>query len=68
MAIANHQLPTVPRKYAGQWIAWDRARTTIVASGRTLDEARRAAQAAGEAQPILAKAPQANVRFLGGVR
>jgi hypothetical protein len=60
--------PVVPRKYAGQWIAWNRDRTAIVASGRTFDEARRAAEAAGEAAPILAKAPRADVRFLGGVR
>jgi hypothetical protein len=68
MAAAEHPAPLVPRKYAGQWIAWNRDRTTIVASGRTLDEARRAAEGAGESEPILAKAPRANVRFLGGVR
>jgi hypothetical protein len=33
-----------------------------------MDDARRAAEAAGEPRPILAKAPRANVRFLGGVR
>lgn len=68
MAASERIAPTVPRNYAGQWIAWNRARTTIVASGRTLDEARRAAEAAGEPQPILAKVPRADVRFLGGVR
>jgi hypothetical protein len=68
MATADRPTPIVPRKFAGQWIAWNRARTAIVASGRTLDDARRAAEAAGEAEPILAKAPRANVRFLGGVR
>lgn len=61
-------LPTVPREYAGQWIAWNRSRTAVVGSGRTLDQARQAAEAAGEANPILAKAPRADVRFLGGVR
>lgn len=61
-------LPVVPREYAGLWIAWNRARTQIVASGRTLDEARSAAEAAGESQPVLAKAPRADARFLGGVR
>jgi Family of unknown function (DUF5678) len=68
MATSDLPSPTVPRKFAGQWIAWNRARTAIVASGRTFDDARRAAEAAGEAQPILAKAPQVDVRFLGGVR
>ena len=68
MATTHQSAPLVPRKYAGQWIAWNRDRTAIVASGRTLDDARRGAQAAGELAPILAKAPRANVRFLGGVR
>jgi hypothetical protein len=39
-----------------------------VGSGRTLEDARRAAEATGESAPILAKAPRADVRFLGGVR
>ena len=68
MATADRPAPVVPRKFAGQWIAWNRARTAIVASGRTLEDARRAAEAAGESAPILAKAPRADVRFLGGVR
>lgn len=68
MATADRPAPIVPKKFAGQWIAWNRARTAIVASGRTLDDARRAAEAAGEPEPILAKAPRADVRFLGGVR
>lgn len=68
MATLDRPIPIVPRKFAGQWIAWNRSRTAIIASGRTLDDARRAAEAAGESAPILAKAPSANVRFLGGVR
>jgi hypothetical protein len=68
MATADHLAPIVPREFAGQWIAWNRSRTAIVASGRTLEDARRASHAAGEPEPILAKAPRANVRFLGGVR
>ncbi|MEX2171893.1 MAG: DUF5678 domain-containing protein [Pirellulales bacterium] len=68
MATTDQPAPLVPRKFAGQWIAWNRDRNVIVASGRTLGDARRAAQAAGESAPILAKAPRANVRFLGGVR
>jgi hypothetical protein len=68
MTMKHDPIPTVPKKYAGQWIAWNRARTEIVASGRTLDDARLAAEAAGESAPILAKAPRADVRFLGGVR
>jgi hypothetical protein len=49
-------------------MAWSRARTAIIDSGRSLEDTGRAAEAAGESAPILAKAPRPNVRFLGGVR
>ena len=62
------QRPRVPSRYCGQWIAWNREQTQIVASGPTLSAAREAAIAAGELQPILTKAPDAKVRFVGGVR
>lgn len=58
--------PAVPIEYAGRWIAWNRQRTKIVATGATLPEARQAAQAAGETAAVFAKAPRANVRFVGG--
>ena len=64
MATAEEQsMPLVPKKYAGLWIAWNRGRTQIVASGRTFDEAHRAAVAACESEPVLAKAPRADVRY-----
>jgi hypothetical protein len=60
--------PIVPIEYAGKWIAWDFERTKIIASGRTYAETNRAAKATGENRPILAKAPDARVRFIGGHR
>ena len=60
------QPPTVPKRYAGLWVAWDQRQTKIVASGRTFAEARKRAVAAGEPDPVLAKAPKAGVRFVGG--
>jgi hypothetical protein len=60
--------PTVSREFAGRWIAWNSTRTKIVSSGRTLEEARQLAFSAGESNPILAKVPRADIRFLGGVR
>jgi hypothetical protein len=51
-------LPTVPKELAGRWIAWNPARTEIVASGLTIQEVLRAAQDKGEASPILAKVPR----------
>ena len=62
------QPPRVPSRYCGQLTAWNREQTQIVASGPTLLSARDAAVAAGELQPILTKAPDAKVRFVGGVR
>jgi hypothetical protein len=61
-------IPRVPKEFAGKWIAWNFQRTTIVASGATFAEVRRAAEITGEPNPIFAKAPRANVRFLGGRR
>ena len=59
------ETPIVPLEYAGLWIAWNHEDTRIIASGRTFQEAKDAALAAGEADPILGKAPKANVRFVG---
>jgi len=56
--------PIVPIEYAGLWIAWNREATRIVASGRTLDDAIRAAEAAGEEEPSFEKLPKANVRIV----
>ncbi len=57
--------PIVPRQYAGLWIAWNHGQTKIVASGRTLAEACEAARLAGEGDPVLAKVPNFEVRFVG---
>jgi hypothetical protein len=58
--------PIVPIEYAGKWIAWDYEQTRIIASGCTYAETIRAAQATGEKRPILEKAPDVRVRFIGG--
>ncbi len=55
----------VPLNYSGQWIAWDRQQAKIVASGRTFAEAKERAVAAGESDPVMAKVPKADVRFVG---
>ncbi len=58
----------VPLEYCGKWIAWDHERTRIVASGDSLAEAKESARQVGETKPIIAKAPNAHVRFVGGAR
>jgi hypothetical protein len=57
--------PTVPREYAGKWIAWDHEMTRVVGAGSTPREARDAAIKAGETRPILGKSPPASVRLIG---
>ena len=60
--------PRVPLEYCGKWIAWDHERTRIVASADSLAEVKESARQVGETKPILAKAPNAHVRFVGGAR
>jgi hypothetical protein len=50
------------------WIAWNHARTKIVASGKTLPETIAAAEQAGEEKAYFTKAPHATARFVGGTR
>lgn len=65
---ATQPPPIVPIEYAGKWIAWDFNETKIIASGQTYKATKVAAEATGEARPVLVKAPDANVRFMGGHR
>jgi hypothetical protein len=64
-AFTEQRPPVVPLEYAGKWIAWNREQTRILAVGETLPEVRQAARDAGETEPVFAKAPRANVRFVG---
>lgn len=57
--------PIVPLKYAGMWIAWSYDHSKIVASGKTLMEAKQKAHKAGEARPWLDRTPDPDVRFGG---
>jgi hypothetical protein len=67
--MSNIKHPTVPKEYAGKWIAWDHAMTRIIASGTTLAEVLKAANDVGEPDPVLDKVPPANVRLIGaGIR
>ena len=62
------EIPVVPQECGGKWIAWNYERTKILATRRTFAEAKQAAESLGETKPVLAKAPRADVRFLGGKR
>lgn len=66
-AAIKGDVPTVPLKYAGKWIAWSFDHTEIVASGDHLkdvhDEVR---QAGGDVSKVwFDKVPDANIRFGG---
>ena len=52
---AQTRPPVSLEKYGGLWIAWNKKITRIVGSGRTFDEAIRAAERAGELKPVLEK-------------
>jgi hypothetical protein len=58
--------PLVPKQYGGQWIAWNRERTSIIAAGSTLAEVAKAVRAAGEAEPGFEWVPPADRRIIGG--
>ena len=59
--------PTVPKEFAGKWIAWNQKRTAIIGQGKTLPEAVQAAQAAGEADPGYEWVPPADRRIVGTI-
>ena len=64
----SQQPPVVSIDHSGKWIAWNFDETKIIATGASYSETKEAAQAAGEDRPVLVKAPQAEVRFIGGHR
>lgn len=53
----------IPAEYDGQWVAWDRNQTRIIANGHTFDEVKRKAAEAGESFVILAKDMSHENRF-----
>lgn len=55
----------VPRRLAGQWIAWNAEGDSVVASGVSLQEVIRAANQAGVVDPAFEKVPPANARLVG---
>jgi len=54
----------VSAEYAGQWIAWNEDRTTILAHGGDMAAVRQQALERGCARPLLQKVPRGP--FVGG--
>lgn len=47
-----HRPQPAPLEYVGKWVAWNRERTQILASGKNLAEAFHAAHDAGNVQVV----------------
>jgi hypothetical protein len=54
-----------PVEFAGQWVAWDKARTEIVAHGQHLVEVHRAAIASGHPDAVLQRVRRPELSFIG---
>jgi hypothetical protein len=59
--------PPPPVEFAGQWVAWDKSRTTIVAHGHELAAVHRAAIEAGHPNAIMQHVRQPGVAFIGAL-
>ena len=59
-------LPAAPIEYAGQWVAWDKAQTEIVAHGDDLETVYEFAIEAGHPDAVFQKVPEADTYFIGG--
>ena len=60
-----HRPQPAPVKYAGQWVAWDKGRSVIVAHGMTLSEVQAAAVSAGHPDAVLQKVRRPGTSFIG---
>ncbi|MBC8115931.1 MAG: hypothetical protein H7062_16210 [Candidatus Saccharimonas sp.] len=64
--IENARWPKpAPVEYAGQWVAWNHARTEIVAHGSNAMAVGEAADKAGHPDAILQKVRPLNATFIG---
>lgn len=57
--------PPAPVEYAGQWVAWNNARTEIVAHGADVAAVRAQTIAAGYADAILQRVRRPDTIFIG---
>ncbi len=64
---ASGHPPPAPVEYAGQWVAWNKQRTEIVAHGKHVAEVHDAAIAAGHPDAILQRVRQLGECFIGAL-
>lgn len=65
MRKARRAVPAIPRKYGGKWVALDRSRQRVVASGRTFREVYEATQVRERARLAYLKVPEPDMLFVG---
>ena len=67
IAILNdpNRPPPAPIEFAGEWVAWNQARTEVVAHGDDLEAVYDAAVGAGHPNAVFQKVPEADVYFIG---
>lgn len=64
--IAKLKLPPAPPvEYAGQWVAWNKERTEIIAHGKGIVNVYEAAVAAGYPDALLQKVRVPGVAYIG---
>lgn len=65
-ALNNPRRPKpAPAEYAGQWVAWNKERTEIVAHGPDMAEVYKRAIAAGHNDAVLQKVRRPDTIFIG---
>ncbi len=58
--------PPAPIEFAGQWVAWNKQRTEIVAHDKDLKSVYSAAKAAGYPDAIFQRVRSPHAGFIGG--
>jgi hypothetical protein len=56
---------TAPQEYAGQWVAWDKQRTVILAHGIHLRSVHDAAESLGHPDASFERVPRTDEIFVG---
>lgn len=59
--------PPAPVEFAGQWIAWNKERTRVVAHGKNVASVHVAAVSAGYPDAILQRVRKPDIHFIGSM-
>ena len=59
------RMKPAPVEYAGQWVAWNRDRTAIIAHAKTMKEVILAARALGETEALFERVRRLDENLVG---